>query len=64
MIMAARQALKYHIPYIVPIYGQLNPWAYESKGFKKKIYMKFFARHYLDLAAGIICGDSLRKRSN
>jgi len=59
MIVGAKYAINHNIPYIVPIYGQLNPWAFSNKAIKKRFYLKWVASHYLNHAAGILCETPL-----
>lgn len=46
------------IPYVVPLYGQLLPWALNYKGWKKKAYLALFGKQYLNHAAALQCTDS------
>ncbi len=46
------------VPYIVPLRGQLMPWALAHKALKKKTYLALFARRYLNRAAALHCTDA------
>ncbi len=45
------------VPYVVPLYGQLFPWALRRKRYKKLPYLALFGRRYLDSAAALQCTD-------
>jgi glycosyltransferase involved in cell wall biosynthesis len=48
---AARSAAKSDIPYVITPHGELDPWAYAHKGFKKRLYMSAIQRRLLSRAA-------------
>jgi len=45
------------VPYIVPLRGQLLPWALRQKRWKKQLYLSLFGRRYLNGAASLHCTD-------
>lgn len=51
----ASAALAAQKPYIIPIRGQLFPWALKQSAIKKQIYMRFSGRRWLNQAAGLHC---------
>lgn len=50
-----------NIPYVIPLHGQLNPWAFKNKIWKKWWYYHLFVRDHLQHAAVIYCTDSSEK---
>ncbi len=47
---AARSAAKSDIPYVITPHGELDPWAYAHKRFKKRLYMSAIQRRLLTRA--------------
>jgi glycosyltransferase involved in cell wall biosynthesis len=45
------------VPYVVPLRGQLLPWALKQKRLKKWLYLALFGRRYLNGAAAFHCTD-------
>jgi len=43
------------VPYIVPLRGQLLPWALRQKYLKKRVYLALLGRRYLNGAAALYC---------
>ncbi len=54
---AAQACAKADVPYVVPLRGQLLPWALERKRFRKHIYLSLFGRKLLNRAASLHCTD-------
>lgn len=54
-----RLAYAKRIPYILPLHGQLMPWAMNQKRVKKYIFMTFFGRYSLSHASGIHCASQI-----
>lgn len=54
---AARACLETHVPYVVPLRGQLLPWAIKQSYWKKKLYLSILANRYLNRAAALHCTD-------
>ena len=54
---AAQACTKADIPYVVPLRGQLLPWAFGQKSLKKRIYLSLFGRRLLNGAASLHCTD-------
>jgi glycosyltransferase involved in cell wall biosynthesis len=57
LMPVANACARARVPYVIPTHGQLFPWALAKKRLKKKIYLEFFARRYIDRAAAIHCTD-------
>jgi glycosyltransferase involved in cell wall biosynthesis len=53
---ACRQA---NVPYVLPVRGQLMPWALATKSGKKRIYLKLWGWHVLNRAAALHCTDQV-----
>jgi glycosyltransferase involved in cell wall biosynthesis len=49
---------RFKIPFIVPVRGQLFPWALRQKYLKKSIYLSLFARRYLHQAVAFQVSDA------
>lgn len=47
------------IPYIIPLHGQLFPWALRHKRWRKRLYLALFARRYLNGATALHCTDPI-----
>ena len=54
---AAEACTKADVPYVVPLRGQLLPWALGQKRFRKHIYLSLFGRKLLNGAASLHCTD-------
>lgn len=52
-----------HIPYVVPLRGQLQPWALAHKSVKKSIFMAWRAKGFLNQAAALICSSDEEARN-
>jgi glycosyltransferase involved in cell wall biosynthesis len=48
-----------HIPYILPLRGQLFPWALRHRHWRKQIYMRLVGKRYINGASAIHCTDFL-----
>jgi glycosyltransferase involved in cell wall biosynthesis len=59
LIPTAKACAQHGVPYVIPIHGQLFPWALAKKRIKKSIYLKLIGERYLNRAAAIHCTDSL-----
>jgi glycosyltransferase involved in cell wall biosynthesis len=57
LIPTAIACARSQVPYVIPVRGQLNPWALAKKRLKKSIYLKVIGKRYLNRAAGIHCTD-------
>jgi glycosyltransferase involved in cell wall biosynthesis len=60
---AVAACLKTKTPYIIPLRGQLLPWALRQKTLKKQIYLSLVGRHYLNHAAALQCTDPIELES-
>lgn len=58
-IVTTKACHQHRMPYVIPLHGQLNPWALKYKGIKKKLYMGLVARWQLIHASAIQCTDSV-----
>lgn len=58
LVPTALACTHHRTPYVIPVRGQLNPWALARKGSKKRLYMNFILKRHVDRAAGIHCTDS------
>ncbi len=54
---AATACARAGMPYIVPLRGQLLPWALRHRGWKKQLYLLFGGRAYLNCATALQCSD-------
>lgn len=59
LIPSAKACIRSQTPFIIPTHGQLFSWALSHKGLKKKAYLKFFVRYYINRASAIHCTDPL-----
>ena len=60
--MAAKAAMRVHLPYICYTYGGLEPWAFNHKQLKKEIYFKLIERNILKEAAGIVVSNDAENK--
>jgi glycosyltransferase involved in cell wall biosynthesis len=60
---AVRACKRSGIPYIIPMHGQLMPWALEQHRLRKYLYLALVGRRYLDGAAALHCATSLEAES-
>lgn len=54
---AAIACIKNKKPYIVPLHGQLQPWALRQNYLIKRIYLSLCAKLYMNRAAALHCTD-------
>ena len=54
---AAEACTRAEVPYIVPLRGQLLPWALGQRRLRKHIYLSLFGRKLLNGAASLHCTD-------
>jgi glycosyltransferase involved in cell wall biosynthesis len=54
---ASRACIRAGVPYIMPLRGQLLPWALAQKYWKKRLYLGLFGRRFLNGAAALHCTD-------
>jgi glycosyltransferase involved in cell wall biosynthesis len=59
LIPAATACVRFQVPYVIPVHGQLFPWALAKKRLKKSLYLKLLGRRYIDRAAAIHCTDPI-----
>jgi glycosyltransferase involved in cell wall biosynthesis len=57
-LISIPECRKKNIPYLIPLQGQLNPWAFQSKKWKKWLYFHNLVKQHLKNAAMIICTDA------
>lgn len=50
------------IPYVIPLRGQLLPWALQHKRLKKQLYLSLFALRHINRAAALHCTDESERR--
>jgi len=50
---------KAKVPYVVQLFGQLMPWALTQKSLKKKLFLFFNAKRYLNQASALQCTDPI-----
>ncbi len=55
--------LKAKVPYVVFLFGQLMPWAMRQKRLKKRLFLSFFGRRYLNHASALQCTSSAERES-
>ena len=55
--MAACQQAR--VPYVIPLRGQLLPWALRQRRLKKQVYLALVGRTYLNEAAALHCTDPI-----
>jgi glycosyltransferase involved in cell wall biosynthesis len=63
LLSAARSCIYHQVPYILPIRGQLNPWAIKKNKTKKTLYMKLISNRFINRASAIHCTDPLEARA-
>jgi glycosyltransferase involved in cell wall biosynthesis len=51
------------VPFVVPLRGQLLPWALKHKSLKKFLYLKLMGAGYLNHAAGLQCSDDIESEA-
>lgn len=51
------------VPYIIPLHGQLNPWALRHRGSKKRLFLALAGRRLIDRAAALYCTDPSEARA-
>jgi glycosyltransferase involved in cell wall biosynthesis len=51
------------VPFVVPLRGQLLPWALRHKPLKKFLYLKLMGAGYLNHAAGLQCSDDIESEA-
>ncbi len=54
---AVKACRTWNRPYIIPLRGQLLPWALQQKRLKKQLYMMISGRKQLNHAAALQCSD-------
>ena len=54
---AAEACTRAEVPYVVPLRGQLLPWALGQRRLRKQIYLSLFGRKLLNSAALLHCTD-------
>lgn len=54
---AAKACIRSKVPYIIPLRGQLLPWSMRQGYWKKMVYLRLLASHYLNHAAALHCTD-------
>jgi glycosyltransferase involved in cell wall biosynthesis len=59
LIPAATACARFQVPYVIPVHGQLFPWALAKKRLKKSLYLKLLGRRYIDRATAIHCTDPI-----
>jgi glycosyltransferase involved in cell wall biosynthesis len=57
LLPAATACTCFQVPFIVPVHGQLFPWALARKRLKKSVYLTTFGRRSINCAAAIHCMD-------
>jgi glycosyltransferase involved in cell wall biosynthesis len=50
-------AVRQGVPCVVPLHGQLLPWALRHRGLKKRIYLDLFGRQFLDRTTALQCAS-------
>jgi glycosyltransferase involved in cell wall biosynthesis len=60
---AASACRKAGVPYVMPLRGQLLPWALRYKRLKKSLFMRLAGRRYLNNAAALYCTDASEARA-
>lgn len=58
-LVAGGVARSVGVPYIIPLHGQLNPWALRQKSLKKRLFLALVGRRLIDHAAGLYCTDPI-----
>jgi glycosyltransferase involved in cell wall biosynthesis len=51
-----------HVPYVVPLRGQLLPWSLQHSAIRKRIYLNLIGNSYLNRAAALHCTDPIEAR--
>jgi glycosyltransferase involved in cell wall biosynthesis len=59
LIPTAKACVRAGVPYVIPVHGQLLPWAKARKRLKKSIYLKLIGKRYINRAAAIHCTDPI-----
>lgn len=62
-LVAGQAARKHGLPYVVPLHGQLNPWALRHHAWKKRIFLALAGRRLLNRATAIYCTDPVEASS-
>jgi glycosyltransferase involved in cell wall biosynthesis len=60
---AVRACKRAGIPYIMPMHGQLMPWALEQHRLRKVLHLALLGRRYLDGAAALHCATRIEADS-
>lgn len=55
--------LRYHVPFIITVRGQLFPWSLKKGFLKKQLFMFLFAHRYIDNAAGLQVSDNVEAKA-
>jgi glycosyltransferase involved in cell wall biosynthesis len=51
-----------HVPYVVPLRGQLLPWSLKHHTLRKRIFLNLVGNSYLNKAAALHCTDPIEAR--
>jgi glycosyltransferase involved in cell wall biosynthesis len=62
-LAAGRAARKVNLPYVIPLHGQLNDWAFKHRAWKKRIFLMLGGKQLLKRAAAIHCTDPVEVQS-
>lgn len=53
----AKACIRFKVPFVITVHGQLFPWALARKKLKKNIYLALLGRNYINRANAIQCTD-------